>query len=457
MVLQVGDKVVVWGAGTSSAFAKKIDPIQVGDKVDVITLHDGSKIPLPRLELDLSDYVWCIPEWDTGMDIGNGDFSWGVMPLGAATFTLTDIIDCWHVKDSLREWESSISGCLMIMVSGANKGIRYIISSFFEYIYSLTLNETVPSTYYGDWEEELYGPRVTVSRGDTAEISCHSEIVEWNQGKVFTANTDPIVGASGFTLPYKIVMNYRRCTVYTYLAHPDNERTYLDPELVAANTLYTAEECTALGIDPSALINKKYPDYDTITIDLPLYLDGCVGIMCWTTDVQGYINASFGAITFIGSDCITEGLVAGDKYVVYNPTTKRLVFNDSTKTVLSSEYWRAVETPGEEIAISAVEYAWDGQGYVYLSASKTVFSTIYFDDEIRVDGTAAGTTKTIAYHAGDRISYGGETVSRELVDITAALRAGNNSVVVTVKDTGGSKVGFPTAVYIKRSMTPITL
>ena len=110
MVVQVGDKVLVYEAGTPWAFAKKIETVEVGDKVDVVTLSDGTKLAMPKIEMDLSEYVWVVPEFDTPFNIGDLPFQWGMMPLGAAVFTITSVPDCYHLEDNLREWDpASIS------------------------------------------------------------------------------------------------------------------------------------------------------------------------------------------------------------------------------------------------------------------------------------------------------------------------------------------------------------
>jgi hypothetical protein len=457
MVLQVGDKVIVYNAGTDHATAVKIDPVQVGDKVSVVTLSDGTKIPLPRIDLDLSDFVWVVPEWEPGVVIGGGDIQYGCLPLGASVFTLTDIIDCWTVEDAFREWESGeLAGNKLIPISGTRA----------RYQYQIVANSTL--------EYEL------IAWGD-GPITVDSWVLLSSDGAILSSvNLANGKLSFDFINPSRILMQYISL-IYRF---PDpiadnfpEENTLCSVEYVRIP--FKKSDATRYL---SARIILKYRHSPTGTVSITLYdnwwtdwahLSGVLEKYFITTELYNkselsievliYIpelmsgSFSIGPISFIAPSCPTDGIVAGDKYVIYDPVTKCFVFNDSTKTVLSAEYWRAVGTPGEELSIASVEYAWDGKGYVYLSASKTVMSTIYFDNEIRVDGTAAGATKTIAYHAGEQITYGGETVSRELVNITAALRAGKNSVVITVKDTGGAKIGFPTAVYIKRSMTAVSL
>ena len=131
------------------------------------------------------------------------------------------------------------------------------------------------------------------------------------------------------------------------------------------------------------------------------------------------------------------------------------MFNDSTKLLTSANWQTGGE--GAEISSSPVEYVWDGQGHVYLSSSKLTNSTIQFDDLLQVQAVHGETTRTIAFHLGERIAQGGETVSRELTNITSILRAGKNTITLTVKNQDGTKVGFVTAVYVKRNMTAVSL
>ena len=131
MVIEVGDKVVVWNPGTPFAFAKKAETIHVGDTVDVITLSDGTKLPLPRLTLNLDDFVWVLPEWPTPIKFEFGFFDWGALGLGAAVFTIDEVIDCDTVSDPLRSWDANeVSNCWLIPVTGAKKGVRYNIVGF---------------------------------------------------------------------------------------------------------------------------------------------------------------------------------------------------------------------------------------------------------------------------------------------------------------------------------------
>jgi hypothetical protein len=155
---------------------------------------------------------------------------------------------------------------------------------------------------------------------------------------------------------------------------------------------------------------------------------------------------------YIPDECETEIITVGDKYVIYNPVTKRLVFNDAPKTLTAVD-WRTSTGIGDTFMTGLIEYAWDGLGHVYLSQSKTALSTIFYEDSLRIQAAHGSTLKEIPFHTNDLYIYSGETVSRELVDITSILVAGANDISLAVKNTlGGSKIGFATPVYIIRSM-----
>lgn len=49
----------------------------------------------------------------------------------------------------------------------------------------------------------------------------------------------------------------------------------------------------------------------------------------------------------------------------------------------------------------------------------------------------------IPYHSNDPYTLEGETMSRELKNLTNFLRDGKNEKTLTVKYTTGNKVGFP--------------
>ena len=461
MTLKVGDKVVAYNAGTPHAMAVKWDPVEVGDKVNVVTLSDGTKIAMPKLEFDLSSYVWVYPEIPTGFDI-NGVFTYGLLPLGAAVFTLTDVLSCYAVQDSDREWEDSdqLAGCWMIILSGTNKGAIYLISSSSNSNYYLTTLD-FPQVDYTEWsvyESPGYGTITLEIEPSTAYIKCEKISTRGCTAKL-TSPVFSITGAGQITVPFRFAMSYYRYLAYNAncgdFAYSGNYPEFsLDRRGISAGSIYTAEECAALGISTGTWINPKYPDYDLLTLDIPAYYNSCIRVI----NVSGYTYSStnileLGLTSFLPSECITSGLAAGDKYVIYNPVTKRLVFNDAAKTILSAASWREVNYAGEIVTLDPVQYIWDGQGTVYLSQSKTTESTIFYDNELRVEAFGdTGATRAIDYHENDTYEYSGEMVSRELVNITSILRAGKNYVQLYVKDTGGSMVGFPTPIYIMRTM-----
>lgn len=457
MVLQVGDRVLVFNAGSEYAFARKAEPVKVGDRVEVFTLSDGTKLALPQISLDIDDYVFVIPEWDPGFDIPAGDFQWGCLPLGAAVFSITRIVDCWSVEDAYREWDLSLSGCLMLMLSGEISAAKLKLKILFNTgsVYNLGISGGLQSLTYTDWTQE-YNPG-WFSLGESAKSAGHL-----NGGSFSISAQSPhksIAGISGVNVGWKFFNSGpgEPTQISLYLVIPGALTLFLNYSLVSAGSIFTAEELETMGIGPDAIVNPNYPEFSSAHVNTPFYLDGRFEVN-FISRIYGSSDFDFeiGPMAFESESCLTEHMAVGDKYIIYNPVTKRLVLNDSSKTVLSSPYWRAVVTPGEEISIAAVEYVWDGTGYVYLTSTKTgLMAQILFDNQIQVAGSAAGATKVVPYHAGSQVTWQGVVVSSEMVHITPALRAGKNSIVISVKDTGGGKVGFPTAVYIRRNMTAL--
>lgn len=470
MVVQVGDKVLVYGAGTPWAFAKKIDPVEVGDKVDVVTLSDGTKLAMPKIELDLSEYVWVVPEFDTPFNIGGVPFRWGMMPLGAAVFSLTRIVNCFKVEDIHREWgDLDLSGCLMIILSGNKAKAIYKIAAYSNSIYTLSVID-FPIINYLDWTlTKTEYPATVVSH----ELNTNTGYFYADKGASprsphVKIDSPPLLvtGICGVSIQYKFcnshsyVSSMCECNLYskTFDSSPSypGSQYLLNRSGVSAGSIYSASECAAMGLLTSDFINPNYPDYDVKLIETENIHTGSIRIKCLSYSPY-YVKTRywFGQLAFIPSDCITAGLAAGDKYIIYNPTTKRLEFNDATKSLTASNWQTGGE--GAEISSSPVEYVWDGQGYVYLTSSKTTFSTIQFDDLLQVQAVHGGAVRTIPFHLGERISPGGETVSRELTNITSILRAGKNTITLTAKNQDGTKVGFVTAVYVKRNMTAVSL
>lgn len=449
MVLQVGDKVLVYGAGTPWAYSKKIEPVQVGDTVDVVTLSDGTKLSMPRISLNTDDYVWVIPTWDLPFNIGDIPFSWETIPLGAAVFTLTDIIDCFTVGDDAREWSESLAGCYLIVVSGALKGVQFKILYNDETTYGLTLVDI--GVGYENWTVTgtprtgsiTLGATATLSGSDlrNAQITCNSSVV-----------LSPYLYVK---IPWRYFSTVNRNNLVLYhgaqtsLGWQSNLNTSIVTKMIDGVNYKT---------------NPKYPAFDQLDVYFASIWDpdpynGSPYTPAFRIPNSDYYAASItlleiGEFQYITGACITHDLAAGDKYIVYDPVTKKIKFNDSSKTILSAASWREINYPGEIVTTTVVEYFWDGQGTVYLSQSKTTNSTIYYDNELRVEVFGdTGNLRAIDYHTNDEFTYSGETVSRELVNITSILRAGKNYVQLKARDTTGTKVGFPTPIYIIRSMS----
>jgi len=426
MVVQVGDKVLVYGAGTPWAFAKKIDPVEVGDKVDVVTLSDGTKLAMPKIELDLSEYVWVVPEFDTPFNIGDVPFQWGMMPLGAAVFTVTGT-DINLVIDENREWEpGELSGCYIFFLSGKLRGGALYIVSNSETTYTVCPLESKPVYWeliyskYGDGKGTHGGRSVYVGPG---------------AGNLIFEAVDPV----------PLVGKYAEFAYRGYGSYAYGGTAFLScgvgteyGDAVLMPFLYGTPDfpnVTAVSAETTVVNNSYLPR-------LQVMYTGSTG---WFELLYLLYRDEL--------DC-ADDVAIGDKYMIYNPTTKRLMFNDATKTVLSAASWRAINYPGEVVTVSPVEYVWDGAGTVYLTQSKTTLSTIFYDNELRVEAFGdTGDVRAIDYHTNDEYTYSGETVSRELVNITSILRAGKNYVQLKARDTGGTKVGFPTPIYIKRDMS----
>lgn len=468
MVLQVGDKVLVYGAGTPWAFAKKIDPLEVGDKCDVVTLSDGTKLAVPKIELDLHEYVWVVPEFDTPFNIGDVPFNWGMMPLGAAVFTVTGVT-CRTIQDSLREWEENdLGGCLLFNwytdpTTKYTRKNQHEISKNTTNEYYIAPQENPPAPMDGGFDfgfeywNEVPGGSTPQPAGTWHPVS--DGVYDKLQKLTQRANLSGAVS---------VAMKWRM--LYFPAA---NSAGRLDINLTGQG----ASKSVQFRFDGLTIpnpdfyqykMNPSYPDYDVSVIELGInsqlyYYDTQVLLSIsnqFGTDARPF-DAEFDYLHFLDADgnvlaepCV-GGVAVGDKYVIYNPVTKRLVFNDATKSLTASNWQTGGE--GAEISSSPVEYVWDGQGYVYLTSSKTTFSTIQFDDLLQAQAVHGETVRTIPFHLGERIKASGETVSRELTNISSILRAGKNTITLTAKNQDGTKVGFVTAVYVKRNMTAVSL
>lgn len=448
MVVQVGDKVLVYGAGTPWAFAKKIEPVEVGDKVDVVTLSDGTKLAMPKIELDLSEYVWVVPEFDTPFNIGEVPFQWGMMPLGAAVFTVTSIIDCWTIEDDQREWEgNSLTGCLLLMLSGDANRYKLpiqIVGNDSTKLH-LGLEGSHGAVGFSDWT--LSGVPVGT---DDIEVSYYGP---WYIVWTYLAPGDLVIPGVGKCIVTWKFSDFEKWNDTTFTINMAGGSINLVAMTVTAGSILTPEDLILYGLKSDSAINPDFPGFTTSIVDTPLSVSGLYVVSQAHQFVRHYFALK--PLIFVSEECLTEHIAVGDKYVIYNPTTKRLVFNDATKSLIASNWQTGGE--GAEISSSPVEYVWDGQGYVYLTSSKTTFSTIQFDDLLQVQAVHGEAVRTIPSHLGERIAVSGETVSRELTNITSILRAGKNTITLTAKNQDGTKVGFVTAVYAKRNMTAVSL
>ena len=495
MVLQVGDKVVVWGAGTESAFAKKVEPVEVGDTVDVVTLSDGTKLSMPRINLDLSDYVWVIPQWDNPAFPIDMPFSWGVLSLGAAVFTITGK-SCYGVDDDYRSWEENeLAGFYLIDVSLIQR-IKTKSPNYYkdpEDLFALNtfiIDGNTETGYIIRRLEELLPPRdLGFAYGESVWIITRgSPVLNGSMYVYQILNTSTNIVfyhiisqrcnfSGGHTLSFKIkgicrfaVGNSTPWLEFTWkgIGKTNKFLVYFGYNFMNPSVPYIFTWNSILGYHT----NPSYPDYDTFEYNLATMMPG------WNPDLNHYdttfeieiqagtsgsgrhyteIELTDLSIDGCTGECTTGPLQVGDKYIVYDSTTKRLVMNDSAKLLTAANWGDTTEGSGAEVASDPVEWAWDGQGHVYLSQSKDVFSTIQYDDLLYIQAASAGQVRSIPFHLGDRITVSGQTVSREFPEITSILRAGNNTITLIAKNQDGTKVGFVTSIYVKRSMTAVSL
>jgi len=472
MVVQVGDKVLVYGAGTPWAFAKKIDPVEVGDKVDVVTLSDGTKLAMPKIELDLSEYVWVIPQWDNGFNLGDLPFGWGMMPLGAAVFTVTGVT-CHTVIDNLRKWEpGELAGNVLINITAFNrtkvlgKSNQSVIASNDESTYAL-LTENDPPAPQNVHFSEGKSFWALADEGKPA-------VIEFADSCFYVQYTGTYASFRKYVSQRVNINQVHRVDVaFKYRGTNTGESFGVEINYSGTRLIYWRDTfidqtawCFKYSPNLGLWVNVDYPNYTILTLYPAAgedYSNVEIGIgarMRDGTDIGGVHEFFFDYMRFfdINGVEIVEPChphAVGDQYIIYNPTTKRLVFNDATK-MLASANWQTGGT-GAEIASSPVEYVWDGQGFVYLTSSKTTFSTILFDDLLQVQAVHGETVRTIPFHLGERIAVSGETVSRELTNITSILRAGKNTITLIAKNQDGTRVGFVTSVYVKRNMTAVSL
>jgi hypothetical protein len=455
MVVQVGDKVLVYGAGTPWSFAKTIAPLEVGDTVDVVTLSDGTKLAMPKIELDLSEYVWVVPEFDTPFNIGDVPFQWGMMPLGAAVFTVTGIA-CHTITDSYREWEADeLSGCLLMDLTQKQ---QLEITGNDETTYQIKPANDPPAPI----DPEFNNPGAWLTYAGFPSDTIKIEDSALHVKRIYGSSTVQSYASMHVNLAqvYRCVVRWRGWWSGPWWARGGMVfRILLDGGILADGAWNSRLPYEVNPID-GIYYSPSWPEYDVIDA-VCLTSSANATLQClikskYANEAHFYLDS----VRFydIDGNEIREPChpaKTGDKYVIYNPTTKRLIFCDSGKLITDAN-WVTGGT-GAEISSSPVEYVWDGQGHVYLSSSKLTNSTIQFDDLLQVQAVHGETTRTIAFHLGERIAQGGETVSRELTNITSILRSGKNTITLTAKNQDGTKVGFVTAVYVKRNMTAVSL
>jgi hypothetical protein len=133
MTIEVGDKVIVFNAGSDYSYAKKILPVEVGDKVDVFTLSDGTRIPLPRISLDLSDYVFLVPSIPKlempPLSVVINTIGWGTITNHWENPPADAVNKNWVEDTTQARTAGSLVGKYMCMVTGKNAKKYYAISA----------------------------------------------------------------------------------------------------------------------------------------------------------------------------------------------------------------------------------------------------------------------------------------------------------------------------------------
>jgi len=170
MTVEVGDKVIVFNAGSDYSYAKKILPVEVGDKVDVFTLSDGTKIPLPRISLNVSDYVFLVPSIPK---LEMPPLSVVINTVGWGTITNhwenppADAVDKNWVEDTTQvRTPGSLVGKYMCMVTGKNAKKYYAISANTATRIAFGAEINAGLKFGGSWIEQIKTHSVFLNTGE---------------------------------------------------------------------------------------------------------------------------------------------------------------------------------------------------------------------------------------------------------------------------------------------------
>lgn len=113
-MVSVGDKVIVFGAGSDFAHAVELTTPNIGDTVTLYPLPDETQIAVPNLTFDLDNYVFVTPSFQfAGFDF-NVDFDFQLLLLALEKFRAGeyyygnswDWTDGWEM--TFAEWGSTM-------------------------------------------------------------------------------------------------------------------------------------------------------------------------------------------------------------------------------------------------------------------------------------------------------------------------------------------------------------
>jgi len=370
MPLEVGDKVVVFNPGTEWAFAKKVDPVHVGDKVEVITLSDGTKLPLPRLTLNLNEYVWVLPSWEDPSFNFDRPFWWDPLPLGAYMYEIASVPDCDTIGDSLRSWTpNQLAGCLLIEIPASGTPPRRIftITGNSKDTYTVaaedavTLSDWVALPIGGPGDDFYTDDRVNLPTTPAliCDLTMNGTYYPWPGAARTESVGTIIIGAYSYIQLRAKWASELDCTdptkfgVQIYYREPGSSHKHILRQYWTLNSFsYTlgTPKGTYTGTWVPALSKWYFPDYGIwSSTSNTLYIREYTAIFpityleawAWTqpanltvkaTAYSAYNHAAWVKVdlplffnTYPG--CTTTGVEVGEKYIIYNPVTKSLVFD----------------------------------------------------------------------------------------------------------------------------------
>ena len=106
-MVSVGDKVIVFGAGSDFAHAVKLTTPNIGDTVTLYPLPDETQIAVPNLTFDLDNYVFVTPSFQFAGFNFNVDFDFQLLLLALEKFVTGDYFYGTGWPDDWGGWEFS--------------------------------------------------------------------------------------------------------------------------------------------------------------------------------------------------------------------------------------------------------------------------------------------------------------------------------------------------------------